>query len=317
MRSSTDRPVAEHPAGDWLLQQHRLFIARYSPQLGRDVAEDLASDAIVRSLRHPAPDGRHGPWLERVFRNLVVDHLRRRARGQQTRAMTDDAAAPGDSPEQRAAEAQLRRRLAVLWPQLRPEWQQALASSFGEDRRAALATAGLSPTTVRTRTFRALGMLRRALGVARGWVPLPTSLPMSTSLSAQFQPLAAALLPGAVAMTVLVSPAAPEAARVAPPPVLAQVVERRPATPRPAAPPATATVRPPARTRPAAAPQPAPADPPKAIQRYEFDDDDVRGDLQQPDGDVIAGPPASARHRSLIEIPGSFTPALVRTLEEL
>ena len=317
MRSSTDRLDPEQdpgrPTGAWLLQQHRLFIARYARQLGRGVAEDLASEAVVRSLRHPAPDGHHGPWLERVFRNLVVDHLRRCARGQRAGALADDRVPRGDSPEQRAAEAQLRRRLAALWPELRPEWQQALASSFGEDPAVVPAEAGLSPITLRTRTFRALGMLRRALGVARGWLPTPLSL------SGQLQPLAAALLPGAVAVTALVSPPATEPPRVAAPPALAQaqVVERRPAPPRPPVAAPAATIRPPARTRPPASPVPGPAAPPRAIQRYDFDDDDVSGNLQRPDDDIVTGAPGRAPHGSLIEIPGSFTAELVRTFEDL
>ena len=138
MRSTTDQDSHARPAGPWLLQQHRLFIARYAARLGRGVAEDLASEAIARSLRHPAPDGRHGPWLERVFHNLMVDHLRRGGRTHRLAATDPSIEASGasvatsDNPEQRAAEHQMRRRLAAVWPQLRPEWQQALASSFGE-----------------------------------------------------------------------------------------------------------------------------------------------------------------------------------------
>jgi RNA polymerase sigma factor (sigma-70 family) len=316
MRSSPDQLNPGRPTGAWLLQQHRLFIARYARQLGRGAAEDLASEAIVRSLRHPAPDGHHGPWLERVFRNLLVDHLRRRARGQRADAVAEMTMAPNNSPEQRAAEAQLRRRLAALWPELRPEWQQALAASFGEDRAAAVAD--LSPITVRTRTFRALGMLRRALGVMRGWVPLPTSFSSSLSLSAQLQPLAAALIPSALAVTTAVAPAAPEPPRLSAPRVIVQRVERKPAAPPPAtpAPPApvsTARPRPPVRP-----PAPAPApEPPKAVQHFQFGDDDITGDLQRPDGDQVTGAPARAPHGSLIEIRGSFIAAMVRTLEDL
>jgi DNA-directed RNA polymerase specialized sigma24 family protein len=313
MRSTTDQDSHARPAGPWLLQQHRLFIARYAARLGRGVAEDLASEAIARSLRHPAPDGRHGPWLERVFQNLMVDHLRRRARSHQLQATETSI----DNPEQRAAEHQLRRRLAALWPQLRPEWQQALASSFGGQDRARTAAADLAPATVRTRTFRALRVLRRALGVARGWLPLPTSL----SMSAQLQPLAAGLLPAAIAVTGLVSPApALDRHPMAAPPhrAVAQVVPRR----TPAAPPATlpspGPARAPARIRPPARPQaPAPDEPPKAIQHFDFDNDQVVGDLQRPDGIDVDGPAARADHRSLIEIPGSFIGPLVRTLEDL
>jgi RNA polymerase sigma factor (sigma-70 family) len=313
MRSSTDREGHVQPAGAWLLQQHRMFIARYARQLGRGVAEDLASEAIVRSLRHPAPDGRHGPWLERVFRNLLVDHRRGHARSRRAGWVNEDAART-DSPEQRAAEAQLRGRLAALWPELRPEWREALAASFGESDRTAQAAAGLSPTTVRTRTFRALGMLRRVLGVVRGWMPLP--------VGGQLQPLVAALLPAAVAVTTLVSPPPPQQRSTAPRlRAVAQVTDRPVAAPRPAAPATRPVVRPPARPRPPATgrpPQPAePPASPRAIQRFDFDNDQVIGDLQRPDGVDVAGAPPPAGHRSLIEIPGSFAVALVRTLEDL
>jgi RNA polymerase sigma factor (sigma-70 family) len=310
MRSSTDREGHGQPAGAWLLQQHRMFIARYASQLGGGVAEDLASEAIVRSLRHPAPDGRHGPWLERVFRNLLVDHQRGHARSRRL-GWVNEGAARTDSPEQRAAETQLRGRLAALWPELRPEWQEALAASFGEADRTAQATAaGLSPTTVRTRTFRALGMLRRALGVMRGWLPLP--------LGGQLQAMVAAVLPAAVAVTALVSPVPPAKQRVivVRPPALAQTTEHPPVATRPAPVEMAPAIRTPTRVRATPTVHP-PVDPPKAVQHFDFDDDDVGGDLQRPDGDVIPGAPARARQFSLIEIPGSFIAALVRTLEDL
>jgi RNA polymerase sigma factor (sigma-70 family) len=311
MRSSPDQQGHVQPAGAWLLQQHRTFIARYARQLGRGVAEDLASEAIVRSLRHPAPDGRHGPWLERVFRNLLVDHQRGCARSRRAGWTLNEGAARTDSPEQRAAEAQLRGRLAALWPELRPEWQEALAASFGEsDRIEIRAAAGLSPTTVRTRTFRALGMLRRALGVMRGWMPLP--------LGGQLQAMVAAVLPAAVAVTALVSPVPPpEQPVMAPRPrALAQSTERPPVATRPAPVEMAPVIRPPTRVR-ATPTVRLPVDAPKAVQHFDFDDDDVSGDLQRPDGDVIPGAPPRARQFSLIEIPGSFIAALVRTLEDL
>lgn len=309
MRSSTDREGHGQPAGAWLLQQHRMFIVRYARQLGRGVAEDLASEAIVRSLRHPAPDGRHGPWLERVFCNLLVDHQRWHARRRRA-GWVSEAAARTDSPEQRAAEAQLRERLAALWPELRPEWQEALAASFGERDRTAQVAAGLSPTTVRTRTFRALGMLRRALGVMRGWMPLP--------LGGQLQAVVAAVLPAAVAVTALVSPVPPpEHAVMAPRPrALAQSTERPAAMARPAPVEMAPVIRPPTRVRATPTVRP-PVDPPKAVQHFDFENDDVSGELQRPDGELIPGAPAGARHFSLIEIPGSFIAALVRTMEDL
>jgi hypothetical protein len=65
---------------------------------------------------------------------------------------------------------------------------------------------------------------------------------------------------------------------------------------------------------PAKTPEPAPR--PPAPRRYDFDDDEIVGDLQRPDGVVLVEPPR-VRHSSLIEIPDSFTAAVVKSVEDL
>lgn len=58
--------------------------------------------------------------------------------------------------------------------------------------------------------------------------------------------------------------------------------------------------------------QPAPA----AVTRFDFENDVVTAEIKAPDGVRVDGD-VSARQPSLIEIPGSFVPALVKTLENL
>jgi hypothetical protein len=53
-----------------------------------------------------------------------------------------------------------------------------------------------------------------------------------------------------------------------------------------------------------------------APTHYDFEDDQVEGDLQRPDGALVTALPR-ATHKSLIEIPRSFLPELIRTFEDL
>ena len=303
------------PDGRWLLRQHRLLISRHTARLGRALAEDLASEALVRSLTNPPPDGRYGPWMETVFQNLMVDDHRRGGRIARHVVSAPQPAAP-ETPEHAVTLAQLRQRLSALWPRLRPEWQQAIQASFFEDDRAALAARSqVAPQTVRTRLHRALGAVRQALGVVRGWLPLPMGIIES-------RPMLAALLPGAFALTTVLSPQPPGADQThqVDQPRRAQRLQARPTTDgtTPAPTPAAVPVRPP--SKPFARPAPRTNDPGErqasAPQRYDFEDDNVSGDLQRPDDFVIFGPPGRSTHQSLIEIPGSFVAALARSVED-
>jgi len=92
-------------------------------------------------------------------------------------------------------------------------------------------------------------------------------------------------------------------------PVRAGSPNRRPAlAPRPAAPPAnpsSASSSGDARSQPA------------AVQRLEFDPDQVEGTLQRPGDARVDGDPAHARFRTLIEIPASFEPSMTKMIEDL
>jgi hypothetical protein len=61
----------------------------------------------------------------------------------------------------------------------------------------------------------------------------------------------------------------------------------------------------------------APAPRPAPVQRFQFDDDHLSGELQRPDDRPVSGRPRAPRHPSLIEIPRSMVPAIVKSLEDL
>ena len=290
------------PQARALLEHHRSLTDRYAPRLGRSVAEDLASEALVRSLRRPAPDGRVGPWLERIFRNLVADHWRRRARTAAQLRRTP-APPPSGNPEQallgREAEHLLRGALSAVPAELR----QAVDLRYADERGYAelAARQGVSRGAARTRVHRGLARLRRALAGLRALVPLPW-------LRAA-QPLAM-LLPATLALVTATAPAPPWSA---PARVQAQAGGPRPAV-QPPAPPVPAPGPAPG---PAAAPRRAPARPAPAVQRYAFEADEVEGDFEWPEEIDVPGRPAGARQPSLIEIPRSFGVPMVKTIEDL
>ena len=64
--------------GKALLDHGKAIAKRYAGRVGPDVAEELGAEAVLRALRSPPPDGQLEPWLERIYRNLVVDVWRRR-----------------------------------------------------------------------------------------------------------------------------------------------------------------------------------------------------------------------------------------------
>ena len=49
---------------------------------------------------------------------------------------------------------------------------------------------------------------------------------------------------------------------------------------------------------------------------YDFEDDNVEGDLQRPDGELVNSI-MGARHESLIEIRKDFIPEMLKSLEDI
>jgi hypothetical protein len=56
---------------------------------------------------------------------------------------------------------------------------------------------------------------------------------------------------------------------------------------------------------------------PVAVKRYDFDADEVDGELQTPGFVFVTGDAAQARLRSLIEIPSSLEPSMTKMIEDL
>jgi len=53
-----------------------------------------------------------------------------------------------------------------------------------------------------------------------------------------------------------------------------------------------------------------------AVKRFDFEDDQVEGDLQRPDGELVTSIP-EASQTSLIEIRRNFVPEIMKSLEDL
>jgi hypothetical protein len=69
-------------------------------------------------------------------------------------------------------------------------------------------------------------------------------------------------------------------------------------------------------TTPAATMAPTQAKEPLAVKHFDFEDDQVEGDLQRPDGELISSVP-KAKQASLIEIRKDFIPEIIKMVEEL
>lgn len=316
-----------------LLNQHRRLTSRLARRVGRFEAEDLASEALARSLRRPAPDGSRLPWLERILRNLVVDRARRsHSAGLHAADLSRAAdARRAPSPEEQLLLAERQRAVEAALPQMPAGLREALEGRFYEERDydAVAAERGISPATARTRVHRALATLRVSLAHLRALVPLP---PLSAAPSYALS----ALLPAAVGAALLVPPLAlPVASPAATAPVvLAQAPARAPAmgdhaqvdTAPPVAPvetrPARAVAATPTpqvvhRTPPPHAIDATPRSDREAVRRYDYEEDVVEGDIARPDGIGVTGAPTSAKHPSLIEIPREFVREIGKMIEDI
>jgi RNA polymerase sigma factor (sigma-70 family) len=280
-----------------LLAQAKDLSARYARRLGPDEAADLIGEALTRGLERPPADGRMEPWLERIAKNLLVDRWRH---DQVAARAVPDQPPPPRTPEDLVLESERRRAIRRSLAQLPRDHRRSILQRYYE----AGADSGVSAATVRTRLHRALARLRR---LSHG---LLTVVPPWRA----FQWLTLAANPAVLTVFLLAQPTPPPPlVASAPAPVTPARVRHLAATPTaptavlaPASPP---RARPPVRaaTQPAASPAP---------QRYDFEDDQVDGEIQRPDGDFVPGA-RPVRHSSLIEIPGSFVASVIKSVEDL
>jgi RNA polymerase sigma factor (sigma-70 family) len=289
----------------WL--ETRAIARRHERRGASDAAEDLAQDLAVAALEGGAAVSRPGAWLERVGRNAVIDRWRTERRRQEL-APRAEPAAPAASVDPEAA---------LLGREQRSVVRRAVGGLPRPQRRAALlrfhcdlpfeevaARLGTRPATARTRVHRALAALRDKVSGLRAlffWPGAPAAALGLTIVAANVETSAP---PRATTTVAIAGDAASTSARVRRfAPVRLMAAE---ATPAP-------TARRSDHQGASPSPQAAPTPP---VQRFDFDNDQVIGDLQNPDGIPVFGT-RPAPEPSLIELRRHFVPEMLKSLEDL
>jgi len=301
--------------GRALLDHGKAIAKRYAGRVGPDVAEDLGAEAVLRALRSPPPDGRLEPWLERIYRNLVVDLWRSRKPATLDFEDVRDLAVAG-TPEDAVLAGERRRRVRSSVARLPREARRALLARYYGEREddASAAQFGIAGATMRTRIHRALERLRGRLGDLRAFLP-----PIFGKVGGHVGAMALAPVMVAALIGVSASPRAPEAElplSAVPEPNVALTAKR---------------FVPFARTEPPAAiPAPrkrahavaqarnvVPPEPESIAQTGPFADrEEAVADIQLPESlDVFADPEAAARP-CLVEAPPSFLAQIEKMVEE-
>lgn len=300
--------------GKALLDHGKAIAKRYAGRVGPDLAEELGAEAVLRVLHSPPPDGHLEPWLERIYRNLVVDVWRRRRPVMLDIADVRDLAEPS-TPEAALLASERRRAVRASVARLPREARRALlARYYGEyDDEISAGRLGIAGATIRTRIHRALGRLRGRLGDLRGLLP-----PVFGKLGAHLGGIALAPVMFVALAVVGVSQPEPEVERSfsaeAPSshhaiPAVLLAVQSAPAEAPAAAFEPSKRVRVTSRT--SAASRPAPAQVITFVER-----EDIVADIQRPEGlDVYAVPVQDARP-CLVEAPTNFLAQFEKMVED-
>lgn len=131
-------------------------------------AEDLTAQTFLKAFRSAGQfDERRGTvrnWILTIARNTVYDH-RRRARAWVPLESLRDLASEGESPEERLLWEERVRRVLRHLGTLRSRDREIIALRYGAELEASemAGVLGLTETAVRTRLWRALNRLRKAL----------------------------------------------------------------------------------------------------------------------------------------------------------
>jgi RNA polymerase sigma factor, sigma-70 family len=307
--------------GKALLQHGQSLARRHAGRIGREAAQDLGCEAVLRVVRAPAPDGRMEPWLERVFRNLLVDRWRRQKPAPLTVDDLPDLSRDG-TPEEAALSGERRQLVRQSLARLPRDLRRALLSHYygGMSAEVAAGRLGVAPATVRTRIHRSLRRLRDMLAGLRALFP-----PFFLDLGATAASLALVPLVAATVVAVQFQPR-PAVSSVAQPKVVA--MERshqvaRVAEPQSETPPSQIDApAAPTSGQPRVRPQPRilrqSQEPPSAapaVTVFEFAEEAVQGSGFDSGSDLIFVP-AGVKHDSLIEIPTSFATAFEKMVED-
>jgi RNA polymerase sigma-70 factor (ECF subfamily) len=306
--------------GKALLQHGQSLARQYASRIGPEAAQDLGCEAILRVVRSPAPDGRMEPWLERVFRNLLVDRWRRQ---KPAPVPIDDLADLSDdgTPEEAALSGERRQLVRRSLAKLPRDLRRALLARYygGMSAEVTADHLGVAPATVRTRVYRSLRRLRDMLAGLRALFP-----PSFVDMGAKAGSLA--LVPVVAAVVAVQLQPRPAVSSDAPTTVVAMQGSHRVAQVRSArsetspcqaaAPPAAASDKP--RTRPQPRIQRTgqePLSPAPAVKVIEFGEEEVEGSRFDSGSDLIFVP-AGAKYDSLIEVPTSFPAAFEKMIED-
>jgi hypothetical protein len=258
--------------------------------------------------------------MERIFQNLMIDAWRTRRVEVSVEELPLASMTP--SAEDQVLRKECLHSMRASLAQLPPELSQTVALRYLEEQEESVASValGVAPPTIRTRIHRALARMRSTLCELRAFLPFHVGQNFQLSVYASFTPMIPVLL--ATTLFIGRAPSAKPDALLSPDPF------REPTTPRLIVQhqpvfedqssdlPAALPIRP-LLSRGVLAQ--AHSDRPKAPSTvvYDFENDDVVGDLERPDGVDIVGPPPKANQSSLIEIPQNFIPAFQKMTENL
>lgn len=172
-----DRLVAQAQQGD--LQAYASIFDAYHVAVYRFVAsrvgnpsdaEDLTQLVFVKALealpRFAARGIPFGGWLFRLARNTVIDHVRTRREHSELEAATSRAT-EDVGPEVMAVLRDDLRAVAIALQELTEDQREVIALRFfaGLSAREAAEAMGRQEGTIRGLQFRAIGALRRSLGI--------------------------------------------------------------------------------------------------------------------------------------------------------
>ena len=157
-----------------VMRRHNRRLFRVARAILRidDEAEDVMQDAYVRAYANLAQfhgDSSFATWLTRITVNEALARLRRRKKNASLEdeiGHEDDVMATSDrNPEQRAHDGELRTVLEDAIDALPPAFRAVFMMRAVEDMSTADAAAvlGVPEDTVRTRLFRARGLLQSML----------------------------------------------------------------------------------------------------------------------------------------------------------
>jgi DNA-directed RNA polymerase specialized sigma24 family protein len=130
---------------------------------------DLVAESLSRAWAHPPPDGHWAPWLNRIFTNLAFDRLRHRSRS--ALACKSLGLAPGAvsrSAEDDAIASEQRRHIGRAVQDLPVSLRDAVTTQFlCEPEEAQNLVGSVNHNTHRVRVHRGLQRLRASLSAVR------------------------------------------------------------------------------------------------------------------------------------------------------